>query len=101
MQACANAWASRDVTALRALPHEDHNISCFDAILNSSFGAHIVSDSGLTDVESQLKRQWLATAENALQKNSVTFAMLPIENLLESDGLVAYFRGKGYQVRGG
>ena len=100
MKSRALAWSSGDMAALRALPFEDQSVSCFEAVLNSSFGSEFAADSGLADIEEQLKHNWLEAAKNALDNNSVSFAVLPIAQLLRPDGYIAYFRNNGYQIKG-
>lgn len=101
MRARATAWASGDLATLRSLRHEGQNISCFDAILTSSFGTDLVEQSDLVDIEDQLKQRWRDAAVLVLKNNQVTSAMLPIADLLKPDGVVAFFKDKGYQVKGG
>ena len=101
MQARALAWSAGDVTALRALPHEDQNVSCIQAVLSSSFGADFADDAGLKNAEEQLKAMWVDAATTALDKNAVTFAVLPIAQILKTDGPLAYFRQHGYEVKSG
>ncbi|MGK0224252.1 MAG: hypothetical protein ACI9ON_003502 [Limisphaerales bacterium] len=72
MRARATAWASGDLATLRSLLHED-----------------------------QLEQKWRDAAVLALENNEVTFAMLPITDLLKPDGVVAFFKDQGYQVKGG
>lgn len=101
MQARAAAWAQGDIATLRSLPHEDQNVSCFEAVLNSSFGNDFVEKSDLVDVNAQLEQKWRDSAILALETNTVSFATLPIAELLKPDGVLTFFRDKGYIVKGG
>lgn len=55
MQLRATAWAAGDINALQALPHVDHNASCMDAVLHSSFGTQTTQQNDLSDIETQLR----------------------------------------------
>lgn len=90
----ANAWSVGDLDALRALPSEKQAGACMAAFASGEFARK----RGMSDVEAQVRTQWLETAEEALRKNRVTFAILPIAELLKSDGYLSYLQAKGYQV---
>ena len=90
----ANAWAVGDIGALRALPLGDQQESCTSALLQTT----AAQKRGLGDVAEQLKRAWLPAAESAIANNPVSFAVLPMSQLLESDGYLAALQAKGYTV---
>jgi len=90
----ANAWAVGDVQELQALPFVDQRRSCADALLNAS----VMQDRGLGDLRTRLANEWLTAAETALTNNTSTFAVLPIEQILKSDGYIATLRDRGYTV---
>lgn len=90
----ANAWSVGDLDALRALPSEKQAGACISALTSGEFARK----RGMTDVEARVRTQWLETAEAALRKNRVTFAILPIAELLKPDGYLSYLQAKGYQV---
>jgi hypothetical protein len=94
MRARANAWATGDIEALRALPYTDQQETCANAFL----GAGAVQGHGFDDIRARLRDAWLAAAEKALATNRTTFAALPIAQILRDDGLVATLREKGYAV---
>ena len=94
MKARANAWASGDVEALRALPYVDQRLACDRAFLVGATAQR----SGLADLRERLATAWLDAAENALAKNETTFAALPIAQILDADGLIERLRAKGYVV---
>jgi len=60
----------------------------------------ILAGSDASLVRDQTRAEWLAAAERALQTNPVTFASLPIRELVRPDGLLEMLRAKGYGVRG-
>ena len=94
MKLRANAWASGDIEALRALPFEDQFRLCSDAILSAS----VVEERGLGDIRQRVANAWLTAAEDALRRNSVSFAILPMRHLLEPDGLLSDLGKRGYLI---
>jgi hypothetical protein len=42
---------------------------------------------------------WLAAAQSALENNASSFAVLPIEQLLEPEGWLAKLKAKGYVIK--
>jgi uncharacterized protein YbaP (TraB family) len=89
MQARALAWAQGDIAALRRHDYPPREVDCLAAI---------ESASGLDALLHELKDQWLAAAELALEANDATFATLPMFEILAPDGLLAELRAKGYRV---
>lgn len=89
----ANAWATGDLAALRALPYSDQNEACLRAAARAS-----VLRKRAGDIEAQVESRWLAAAEQALANNTVTFAVLPMRELLKPDGYIAKLQAKGYVV---
>lgn len=89
----ANAWSIGDVDALRALPLTERK-SCWAAWAETE----TVRKRGLTDIDVRIRDKWLEIAEAALQKNRTTFAVLPMSELLDTDGYLARLRAKGYTV---
>ncbi|MBC7988662.1 MAG: TraB/GumN family protein [Luteimonas sp.] len=94
MRARANAWAVGDVAALRDLSHEDQYVACTRAITDSALAQKL----GLGNVRGRVADTWLAAAEDALARNRVSFATLPISLLLRPDGFMARLRAKGYVI---
>jgi hypothetical protein len=94
MRARATAWATGDVDTLRGLPYPDQFGACGAAILNSP----IVQERGLQDVPQRVEALWLEQAQAALARNEVTFAILPISQLLRADGYIAKLQARGYDV---
>lgn len=90
----ANAWAVGDIEALRALPYEDVGNVCMQVITESGF----VRERGYGDLRARVRQHWLSIAEGALQRNPETFAMLPVDRLLEADGYLAALQAKGYEI---
>jgi hypothetical protein len=96
MRLRANAWASGDIEALKKLPFTDQRAACSEAIQNAGF----VKTLGIQDITTVLKNTWLEAAEDALTKNKVTLAVLPIRELISDTGYLAALRAKGYPVTG-
>jgi len=90
----ANAWSVGDLDALRALPSERQAGACIAALTSGEFA----KKRGMSDVEAQVRAHWLKMAEEALQKNRITFATLPIAELLKPNGYLSYLQAKGYTV---
>lgn len=94
MRERANAWATGDIEALRALPFEDQNRACADAVLQ----AGVARKRGLDDLRERVARAWMEAAEKALASNRSTFAVLPMGELLKPDGYLAQLRQRGYEI---
>ncbi|WP_147653748.1 TraB/GumN family protein [Vulcaniibacterium gelatinicum] len=94
MRLRANAWATGDLATLRALPYEDQNESCVRATLQTD----AVRKRVQRDLEAEMRTRWLEAAEKALAGNGVTFAVLPMRDLLRPDGLLATLQARGYTV---
>jgi hypothetical protein len=94
MAARANAWATGDVAALRKLPDIDLRSACFAAVT----GTALARERGIADIDVRLREAWLDAAAAALAMNAVSFARLPMDDLLAPDGYLARLRAKGYAV---
>ena len=90
----ANAWATGDVATLRTLPDSGQREACIAAIT----GTDLARERGVADLPDRVENAWLDAASQALAKNAVTFARLPIADLLAKDGYVAKLKAKGYTV---
>lgn len=95
MKVRANAWSLGDIDAIRKLAFPDQKQSCNAAILDSKWMGGL---QGSIDLKQRMKTSWLTAAEKSLANNKSTFAMLPMSDLLNADGLVAALRAKGYQI---
>ncbi len=94
MTARANAWASGDLDSLRKLPQSDRRGTCVAALSGTGF-AHKL---GLDDIPARVRDTWLAAARAALARNTQTFAMLPIDELLSPTGWLSRLEAQGYAV---
>ncbi|HEY0502663.1 MAG TPA: TraB/GumN family protein [Lysobacter sp.] len=93
MRERANAWAVGDLDTIRALPYSDQNEACRRAAAQAT-----VLRKRAGDLEAKMEQLWLATAEQALARNTVTFALLSMRQLMAPDGYIAKLRAKGYEV---
>lgn len=94
MAARANAWSVGDIATLRDLPADNQFVACSAAFTEAS----LARKYGIDDLQQQIERKWLATAEAALARNRSTFALLPISQLLKADGYLSKLQAKGYVV---
>ncbi len=90
----ANAWATGDIEALRSLPYEDQNRACLDSLLQTE----LARKQGFVDLEQRVQAKWMEAAEAALKTNRVTFATLPVSDLLRPNGYLGRLAAKGYVV---
>jgi len=93
MQKRANAWAVGDIQALKTLPLPQVRDVCVQALRSNdrlSAQMNVAID--------KLVGAWTTETESALAKNTSTFAVIPMENLLAKDGPLDRLRQKGYTV---
>ena len=95
MRVRANAWAKGDIDAIRKLDFVDHEENCRDVVFNS---AAVRDDPAFQSIGARLKAMLLAAAESALECNALTFALLPMKEILDPKGPVAALAAKGYTV---
>ena len=94
MRARANAWATGDMAALQSLPPAYQWEACSSAITEAGIGRRL----GFGDANQKVRAKWMAAAEAALDKNSVTFATVDMKDLLGANGFLAKLKAKGYTV---
>ena len=90
----ANAWAVGDIEALRALPLGDQYQACQNALMQAS----VSQKNGMGNAEAEVRQAWLSAAEAAIGNNTVSFALLPMSELLKADGYLSALQTKGYLV---
>lgn len=92
----ASAWATGDLDALAALPVlPSPLLPCAKAVLGSQVAREVIP----SDPRAELEALWVEAAEKSLATNETTFALLPLSELLGSEGRLAALRAKGYNVR--
>lgn len=94
LRARANAWATGDVATLRRVPVSAY----FDACRSAITGAGFAKSLGIENLPMQVEEQWLGAADAALAANPQSFAVVPMEGLLDPDGFLAALRSRGYDV---
>lgn len=108
----ANAWATGDIEALRAVQANNRDDaqadgSCerqmLDAVsdLQDAPGAKKAIDALKEQAEVGARAQewnWMTAARKALATNGSTFAVLPMNLLLSPDGYIAKLRAAGYDI---
>ena len=90
----ANAWATGDMAVLTRLSDRGNVLPCYEALAKTEAARSV----GMDDAMERSEALWLKSAEAALSANHTSFAMLPVTQLLESDGLLARLQAKGYSV---
>jgi len=89
-----NNWAIGDVAGLKRLSFTDQNQSCITALTNAA----ISQKTGFADIRQRSRAAWLSAADTALAKNKITFAILPMGDMLRPNGLLSSLREKGYVI---
>ena len=90
----ANLWSLGDVARLRPLLAADEPIACFDAVMSVSRFRNEYDQ-----VSARLDALWISSAEQALERNRSTVAVVGIKKLLAVDGWLAQLRSRGYGIR--
>jgi uncharacterized protein YbaP (TraB family) len=85
----ASAWATGNIEGMQNMPEPAEVSACRDAV---SVGA------GAGDLLALMRRTWLANMEKSLQRGGVTLAVVDMDLLLESGGILDKLRAEGYQV---
>ncbi|QJE00384.1 TraB/GumN family protein [Massilia forsythiae] len=95
MRTRANAWADGDIAAIRSLDYSAREDACDAAILTSNMARN---NADFRTVRERLRTTWLDAAQQALDRNSVTFAILDMKDLVERNGYLATLQERGYTV---
>jgi hypothetical protein len=90
----SNAWAVGDVAAMRAMSIHEPGAACLNAVMSAA----VLEKYGFNDLPQRFADVWLQTAEDALSRNTSTFAVLPVSILLQSNSWIEHLRAKGYVV---
>jgi uncharacterized protein YbaP (TraB family) len=93
MKQRANAWASGDLESLRNLPYTDQTEACISAVASAP-GLRERIDAA----QARIAEEWAKSAEAALARNTSTFAVVPMNELIKDDGWLAALRRHGYDV---
>jgi hypothetical protein len=110
MKVLANAWARGDIDAMRGLEHQSkignecENVLEFATSQGDSAGAAAVKKMEADwkwheeQATVQAKREWVAAARGALDRNRSTFAVLPVREVVSASGYLAELAKFGYEV---
>jgi uncharacterized protein YbaP (TraB family) len=85
----AQAWVDGDLERLQSLPVPPEVDACRDALE----GGH-----GTLDIIALMRRSWLASIEKSLEGTGTTIAVVNLDLLLDSGGLLDQLRAAGYQI---
>lgn len=91
----ANAWSTGDIQTLRGFALNNRYESCVIAVVNADFAQQL----GLRDLPERMAATWVAAAQAAMSRNTQTFAVLPMEQIMSPDGFLAQLKAKGYTVQ--
>jgi hypothetical protein len=94
MRERANAWAIGDVDALRRLPPVSNPQEACRIALSGN--PHLREQLAAALVE--MDQAWLTAAEQALDANASSFALLPMDELMRPDRRLAMLAARGYTV---
>lgn len=94
LRARANAWAVGDIDGLRALPYDDHDATCREAVT----GSVLAKELGIDDLPRRARDAWLANVDQALAEHPASFTMLPMDQLLGEGGMLEALAARGYVV---
>ncbi len=94
MKSRANAWAAGYIDEFKDAPlRRGEDDPCFNLVYTSS-------EAGtFNEMRTLEQTEWLQAAEAALAEHESTLAVLHIREMLDSDGLLAQLKAKGYSVR--
>ena len=96
MRLRANAWATGDLAAFVELPITDPDDECWKAFLTSSF----LENEGIKDLPAKVEAEWFSTIDTALTNNTSSFALVPIQEMLKKENVIAKLQTKGYRIEG-
>ena len=94
MRARANAWAYGDLDQLSQLPMSDQLDVCRAAIAESGAARELSVD----ELRTAMQGVWVAAASQALDTNPVSFALLPMGDLLGPGNYLAPLQAQGDRV---
>ncbi len=90
----ANAWAVGDIPELARLSRRVSVTPCYEAMARTE----AMRSLGADNAKERSRVLWLQAVDAALGNNPVTFATLPVSELLEPDGLLTRLQSKGYVI---
>jgi uncharacterized protein YbaP (TraB family) len=94
MRTRATAWATGDVAALREMTNTEQASACIAVVMT----APVIEERGYDDIPERMAAEWLAAAQASLDRYKSTVAVLPMHEILSSDGYLSRLRALGYSV---
>lgn len=94
IRARANAWATGDIETLRRIPISAYRDTCKSAVTGAGFAKSL----GIDNLPARVEAEWLGAADTALATDSQSFAVLPMDELLDPHGYLAALQARGYSV---
>jgi TraB family protein len=91
----ANAWATGDIDTLKSVLAQEQQDACLSTIGDSPFAKAL----GIEDAKDEVEKSWIAVAEHALDQDTQTVALLPMEQLLAPNGYLSVLQSDGYVVQ--
>jgi hypothetical protein len=92
----ANAWATGDLQALRAMPDARQQV---EACLSAWTATETARKLGLVDIDARVRDSWLQAVDKAVAEHPVSFGTLSIDDLLRDDGYLAALARRGYRIQ--
>ncbi|MGH8114332.1 MAG: TraB/GumN family protein [Rhodanobacteraceae bacterium] len=93
-RARANAWATGDIATLRRIPESAYRETCKSAITGAGFAKSL----GIDNLPARIESKWLGAADTALATDTQSFAVLPMNELLDPHGYLAALQAHGDSV---
>jgi uncharacterized protein YbaP (TraB family) len=93
MKQRAAAWAVGDLETLQRLMTRTQETTCMDAVTS----VPRLQDE-VKRIRAQAVTEWMNTVERSIARNTVTFAILPMTDLLSPTGRLAQLQSMGYTV---
>lgn len=85
----AQAWATGDVQRIQSLPESGEVAAC---------RAAVTVDPGAGDLYTLLRQTWVENMQRHLEMGGVTLAVVSMDMLIESGGLLDELRARGYAI---
>lgn len=95
MTARANAWATGDIDTLSKLPDSHFRNVCKDAVTGAGFARQL----GIDNLPANVQAHWLGVARMVMARNAQSFAILPMDEMLDAGGFLDTLKAQGYLVQ--
>jgi len=95
MRVRANAWSNGNIAEIARLDFAGRDEACGDALLNSDLAK---TTPAFQNLRERIRANWMKAAEKSLAKNTSTFALLMMKDLVGPANYLADLQAKGYTV---